>query len=623
MRIDGRFARGLPSLNVASLLRLALLFVGTLGLGLASAAAETRSLKFYNLHNKETTTVTFKQNGRFLSDGLKKANWVMRDWRRNEPTKMDPDLLDLIWEVYRKSGSRQPIHIVSGYRSPATNSMLRRTRGGQAKKSQHMLGKALDFYLPDVKLSKLRELGLRAGDGGVGYYPKSGSPFVHLDVGSVRHWPRMSRGELVAMFPRGGTMHVPSDGKPLPGYEQAVAAYKSRQRTGASAILTASETSSGGKKAPTLLAALFGGGADDEEDSSPELSKPEPAPKAKAKPEKPAPVIEAAPEEPKAEEPKTLLAALRPRDIPVPAVAPRVAPTPPAPVVAAAAAGNPLDPLGQTDPSTIRDIVNETVAKEEEKPDPFAIVAALAPIPTARPEQPAQPVAISEDIARLAALSAPRADRVPIVETAEIGADQAAVIAALAPKRTRDRESEAAAIRAAFAAQPTVVALSQDAIDAQKALAAAIAVPSLRPVDIVGADQTVVASLAPARASPREALLRAAGLGDKAKTPEAVLKTGVKTAGKASRAPVVAAGSRDPRAKLAPVTPEKARWAIENEKLAEVTGKSPRAPGMARQHIRTAPTEVIALGFDQAPAPDPRRFSGNAVNFLQVARFGS
>ena len=93
-----------------------------------------------------------------------------------------------------------------------------------------MLGKAMDFYIPGVSLKKLRNIGLRMQAGGVGYYPRSGSPFVHMDVGNVRHWPRMSRRELVAVFPSGKTLHVPSDGKPLPGFEQAVASYKSRQR---------------------------------------------------------------------------------------------------------------------------------------------------------------------------------------------------------------------------------------------------------------------------------------------------------------------------------------------------------------------------------------------------------
>ncbi len=154
---------------------------------------------------------------------------LLRDWRRDEPTKMDPHLLDLIWEVYQQSGSKDYIHVVCGYRSPATNNMLRHRGRGVAKFSQHMLGKAMDFFLPDVKLATLREIGLKMQNGGVGYYPTSGSPFVHMDTGNVRHWPRMSRQELARVFPDGKTLHIPADGKPLPGYEQAIAAYEARR----------------------------------------------------------------------------------------------------------------------------------------------------------------------------------------------------------------------------------------------------------------------------------------------------------------------------------------------------------------------------------------------------------
>ena len=158
------------------------------------ASAETRTLKLYYVHTNERAEVTYKRNGKYLSEGLKKANMMLRDWRRNEPTKMDTRTLDILWEVYRASGSRDYIHVVSGYRSPATNAMLRRTRGGQAEKSQHMLGKAIDFYLPDVKLSKLRAIAFKIQGGGVGYYPRSGSPFVHIDSGNVRSWPYLSLG---------------------------------------------------------------------------------------------------------------------------------------------------------------------------------------------------------------------------------------------------------------------------------------------------------------------------------------------------------------------------------------------------------------------------------------------
>src|SRR5690606_6119977 len=191
-----------------------------------------------------------------------------RDWRRNEPTKMDPRLLDAVWEAYKSVGARDYIHVVSAYRSPATNSMLRKRSKGVANKSQHMLGKAMDFYIPGVPLKKLRDAGLRAQAGGVGYYPRSGSPFVHFDVGNVRHWPRMSRKELVSVFPNGKTLHVPSDGKPLPGFETALASYEARKKSGTTALALASSSSK--SRSGGLLSALFGGGADEEEDTAEE-----------------------------------------------------------------------------------------------------------------------------------------------------------------------------------------------------------------------------------------------------------------------------------------------------------------------------------------------------------------
>lgn len=124
-----------------------------------------------------------------------------------------------------------------------------------------MLGKAMDFYIPGVKLATLREIGMQMQIGGVGFYPTSGSPFVHMDVGGVRAWPRMSRQELVRIFPKGNTLHVPSDGKPLPGYEQALADYK--KRVSSSSIQVASSagsgpaSSGGGGKRKTLLQALL------------------------------------------------------------------------------------------------------------------------------------------------------------------------------------------------------------------------------------------------------------------------------------------------------------------------------------------------------------------------------
>lgn len=197
---------------------------------MAAAKAETRTLKLYNTHTKERVEITFKKNGRYIPSALREANRFLRDWRRNEITKIDPELLDLVWEVYQQVDATKPIYVVSSYRSPATNNMLRSRSKGVAKHSQHMLGKAMDFYIPGVNLATLRKTGLRKQIGGVGYYPTSGSPFVHMDTGSVRHWPRMTRQQLAAVFPDGKTLHIPSDGKPLQGYKLALAEAKSGKK---------------------------------------------------------------------------------------------------------------------------------------------------------------------------------------------------------------------------------------------------------------------------------------------------------------------------------------------------------------------------------------------------------
>ena len=208
--------RSLAAITLAVCLSMATLAV-------APASAETRTLKLYNTHTHERVSITFKKNGRYLSSGLRELNRFLRDWRRNEITKMDPKLFDLVWEVYQKAGTSKPIHVVSGYRSPATNNMLRRRSRGVAKTSQHTRGRAMDFFIPGVNVAELRALGLRQEVGGVGYYPTSRTPFVHMDTGSVRHWPRMTRSQLAKVFPRGDTIHVPTDGKKMPRYAEALA----------------------------------------------------------------------------------------------------------------------------------------------------------------------------------------------------------------------------------------------------------------------------------------------------------------------------------------------------------------------------------------------------------------
>jgi uncharacterized protein YcbK (DUF882 family) len=240
----------------------------------ATAENETRTLSFHHTHSGEDLTVTFKRDGRYDEAALKQLNHYLRDWRNQDETVMDRHLFDILWEVYRDVDGKQPIQIISSYRSPATNAMLRRRSSGVARHSQHMLGHAMDMYIPGVPLEQIRFAGLRLQRGGVGFYPSSGSPFVHLDTGSIRHWPRMTHDQLARVFPDGRTVHVPTDGVPLKNYELAKADIEKR----------GSADDGGTVAKPSFLAALFRGKANDDEDEA--------APE--EKPEKPTPAVMAA-----------------------------------------------------------------------------------------------------------------------------------------------------------------------------------------------------------------------------------------------------------------------------------------------------------------------------------------
>ncbi|MFZ5732818.1 MAG: DUF882 domain-containing protein [Pseudomonadota bacterium] len=214
----------------------------------ATATNDTRTLSFHHTHSDENLTVTFKRNGRYDEDALKKINHFLRDWRSQDATVMDRKLFDILWEVYRDVDGKQPIQIISAYRAPATNAMLRRRSSGVARHSLHTRGQAMDFFIPGVALEKIRIAGLRMQRGGVGFYPSSGSPFVHLDTGNVRHWPRMTYDQLARVFPDGRTVHLPTSGTPLRGYDLAAADIERRERG------EASSPSSSGR---SFLASLF------------------------------------------------------------------------------------------------------------------------------------------------------------------------------------------------------------------------------------------------------------------------------------------------------------------------------------------------------------------------------
>src|SRR5689334_5978904 len=256
------------------------LMVGAGSVHDATAQNETRTLSFHHTHSGEDLTVTFKREGRYDEAALKQLNHFLRDWRNQDETVMDRHLFDILWEVYRDVDGKQPIQIISAYRSPATNAMLRRRSSGVARHSQHMLGHAMDMFIPGVPLEQIRYAGLRLQRGGVGFYPTSGSPFVHLDTGSIRHWPRMSHDQLAKVFPDGRTVHVPTDGVPLKGYELAKADIEKRGSGDDAATISK----------PSFLAALFKGGkSNDDEDEAVAAVEAKPVAVAAAKPAAPTP----------------------------------------------------------------------------------------------------------------------------------------------------------------------------------------------------------------------------------------------------------------------------------------------------------------------------------------------
>jgi uncharacterized protein YcbK (DUF882 family) len=227
----------------------------------AIANGDTRTIHLYHTHTGESISATFRVDGQYDRATLDKLNWFLRDWRTDEPTKMSPRLFDVIWETYRETGSRQPIHVVSAYRSPGTNAMLRRRSRAVAEHSQHILGKAMDMHYVDVPMSRVREIAMRLQRGGVGYYPTAGTPFVHLDVGSVRAWPRMSYDQLARLFPDGKTVHLPASGHPLARYDEARAEIDAR---GDAPVMVASAEPRRGS-GRNFFSKLFGIGQDDED----------------------------------------------------------------------------------------------------------------------------------------------------------------------------------------------------------------------------------------------------------------------------------------------------------------------------------------------------------------------
>ena len=147
---------------------------------------EVRTLSFEHTHTGERLSVTYQEHGANLPDALGAIDRVLRDFRTGEVHPIEPALLDLLHDLVHATGTSSPFHVISGYRSSATNEMLRLRGGGVARTSMHLFGRAIDVRLADVDCRSLRDAALDLARGGVGYYP--GPAFVHVDTGRVRRW---------------------------------------------------------------------------------------------------------------------------------------------------------------------------------------------------------------------------------------------------------------------------------------------------------------------------------------------------------------------------------------------------------------------------------------------------
>lgn len=153
---------------------------------LIASAPGPRELSFLHTHTGERLSVEYFQNGTYLPDALDVVNHFLRDFRTGDVHQIDPALLDLLHALKASTGSGRPFEVISGYRSPATNAALRQRSEGVAAGSLHMIGRAIDIRLADVRLDALQQSALSLAAGGVGYYPAS--DFVHVDTGRVRRW---------------------------------------------------------------------------------------------------------------------------------------------------------------------------------------------------------------------------------------------------------------------------------------------------------------------------------------------------------------------------------------------------------------------------------------------------
>lgn len=145
-----------------------------------------RRLRLHNLHTGEHVNEVFWAEGEYIADGIQAINSLLRDHRSNQATAMDKQLLNVLIQLQDKLGYRGEVEVISGYRSPQTNEMLRQQGRNVSKHSLHLKGKAMDIRIPGHSVKDVFGSATQLGAGGVGKYPRS--RFIHIDTGRVRYW---------------------------------------------------------------------------------------------------------------------------------------------------------------------------------------------------------------------------------------------------------------------------------------------------------------------------------------------------------------------------------------------------------------------------------------------------
>lgn len=176
-------------------------FIGGLTIGLAAAspamasapailkgAGDFRALNVINGHTDERLNCVYWIEGEYVPEALEAFNYILRDWRENEVKGIDPRTLDIMAATHCLLDCKEPFHIISGYRSPRTNAMLRSRSGAVAQNSYHTKAMAVDLSMSGRTVWEVAKAAKSLGAGGVGKYTRSN--FVHVDSGPVREWGR-------------------------------------------------------------------------------------------------------------------------------------------------------------------------------------------------------------------------------------------------------------------------------------------------------------------------------------------------------------------------------------------------------------------------------------------------